>query len=224
MTCLDHAANTGWGQTPALFSPAQNERPGLYSGVAPPARGVAGCPAPALLILWLPRLVLFVRESLDEAPPQLGSTRLPVTIRRPPRRPQRTLTLARQLPSLLPSPVSGTVLLSLFLIPSRMWPSGFSLKAWRKSGADVDSCPPIWTVEDQWLQVKGRAGEVGAGLRTDGSSWLPVGPQAPGLSPRLRTQQPLGAPSPFLVKGLVLRGHGLPSPLPLAQLPPRLAL
>lgn len=26
----------GGGKTPALFSPAQNERPGLYSGVAPP--------------------------------------------------------------------------------------------------------------------------------------------------------------------------------------------
>lgn len=164
-----------------------------------PTRGVAGRPAPALLLILLaspPCLVC--KRTLDEAPPAAGiHTFASYHPKASPGAHSEILTLARQLPSLLPSPVSGTVLLSLFLIPfPQMSPSGFSLKAWRKSGADVDSCPPIWTVEDRWLQVKGAGRQGGCGgSGTDGSSagsvWVPS-PWASHLD--WRTQQPLGHP------------------------------
>lgn len=197
MTCLDHAANTGWGQDPSPLLPSPERASwSLLRGGPSPLGGSLAVPPLHSSFFWLPRLVLFVRELWMKLPPAARiHTFASYHPKASPGAHSEILTLARQLPSLLPSPVSGTVLLSLFLIPfPRMWPSGFSMKAWRKSGADVDSCPPIWTVEDQWLQVKG-AGRLGGcgGSGTDGSSagslWAPR-PWASHLD--WRTQQPLG--------------------------------
>lgn len=154
MTCLDFAPNKGWVQDPSPLLPS----PGPVSWSLPwggpsPLGGVAGCSAPTLLLtLWASLPCLVCKRTLDEAPLQLESTRLSVSIQRPPPAPTAKSSDSPgscRHPSLHPSLAQFSF--SLFLIPfPRMSSSGLSLKTWRKSGAGMDICPPVWTVEGQW--------------------------------------------------------------------------
>lgn len=70
--------------SPLLPSPGPVSWSLPWGGPSPLGGSLAAPPLHSSSLCWLPRLVLFVRELRMKLPAQLESTRLPVTIRRPP--------------------------------------------------------------------------------------------------------------------------------------------